>query len=631
MASFTSHNATIVEPMQATSHPANPSKPSFLELPAEIRNAVYELLFKNDGPVFLHNADAFLPRAPDLDDYDDVELRSCRCETCRYEGISHYERDRQAWAAAMDNDAKDLQFLKAEFADGLSDGLGILRSCRQICSEAGGVLYGHNTFAFTRRTDRHDISYLTNAYRAWYEPMFYTNERYNQLNYSARWMSSIGDHYRFLRKVVIDTDAMCPSHCRWAADFDVLPLLRIMWAHPEAKCEIVFESTGRALSAHIHGTSDPTAVPEDLNTLLHTLGKEDMLGLRRVSRSLKSVVIEFKRVGRSRSEWHFVKYKRSGLRFFTVLSKGAEVSWNPKKPIKSRADLPRSIRQIIARYAALGPEGIVVDLTAHVTHGLDLTLLSLVPCSVKSLIRPGYSLTLSMTSQEAETSFKRFSALDALLWPEAINNTTISYIARGEFGLTSGQSIDLNFIVDDDKGLEDVKINMRGFVRFLSSMSILKANMWSTIKIIIKDNEGHQRACSQMPLEKLRQAVFLFFTDLLRDSIYARERQHYTPNIRINGFGAILKCIEKPHEFRCTRATKWKSDVSSNAVPGFSGGQKLKLASVADVIRRRAELMDFACPVDRRDECLIHAWDDLRRCVEVGWGSLDDALKKMRR
>ena len=41
--------------------------------------------------------------------------------------------------------------------------------------------------------------------------------------------------------------------------------------------------------------------------------------------------------------------------------------------------------------------------------------------------------------------------------------------------------------------------------------------------------------------------------------------------------------------------------------------------------------MDFACPVDRRDECLIHAWDDLRRCVEVEWGSLDDALKKMRR
>jgi len=571
MASFTSQNATITAPTQVTSRPADPSKPSFLELPAEIRNAVYELLFENDGPVFLHNADAFFPRAPDLDDYDDDGGPRCLCESCRYEGISHYERDRSAWAAAMDNDAKDLKFLKAHFAHGLSDGLGMLTSCRQICSEAVGVLYGHNTFAFTRRTDRHDINYLTNEYRAWFEPIFYNNERYNQLNYSARWMDSIGDHYRFLRKVVIDTDAMCPSHCRWAADFDVLPLLRIMWAHPEAKCEIVFESTGRALSAHIHNASYPTAVSVDLNTLLHTLGKEDMLGLRHVSRSLETVVIEFEQVGR-RSEWHFVKYKRSGLRFFTILSKVAEVSWNPKKPIKSRADLPRSIRQIIARYVALGPEGIVVDLTAHVTHGLDLTLLRMVPCSVKSLIRPGYSLTLSMTSQEAETSFKRFSALDTLLWPEAINNTTASYIARGEFGLTSGQSINLNFILDDDNGLEDVKINMRGLVRFLSSMSILKANMWSTIKIIIKDNKGHQKACSEVPIKKLRQAVFLFFTDLLRDSIYARERQQHTPNMRINGFGAILKCIEKPHEFRCTRATQWKSDVSSNAVPGFSGG-----------------------------------------------------------
>jgi len=540
MASFTSHHATIMAPTQVTSHPTDPSIPSFLGLPAEIRNAVYELLFKNDGPVFLHNADAFFPQAPDLDDYDDDGGPRCRCESCQYEGISHYERDRSTWAAAMDNDAEDLKFLEAKFPHGLSDGLGILKSCRQICSEAAGVLYGHNKFAFGQDTDRHDINYLTNEYRAWYAPEFYENERYNQLNYSAQWMNSIGDHYRFLRKVIIDTDAMCPSHCRWAAVFEVLPLLRIMWAHPEAKCEIVFESTGRVLSAHLHDVREPVAVPVNLNTLLHTLGKEDMLGLRRVSLSLESVVIE--QVGRS--ERHYVKYKRSGPRFFSILSKGAKVVWKPKKPIKSRADLPRSIRQIIARYVALGPGGIVVDPTAHVTHGLDLTLLSPVPCSVKSLIRPGYSLTISMTSQEAETSFKRFRALDTLLWPEAINNTTTSYIARGEFGLTSGQSINLDFILGDEKGLEDVKINMRGLVRFLGSMSILKANLWSTIKIIMKDNEGSERACSEVPIKKLRQAVFLFFTDLLRDSIYSRERQQHTPNIRINGFGAILKCIE---------------------------------------------------------------------------------------
>ena len=540
MASLVSHGATIVEPAQVTSRPADPSEPSFLQLPAEIRNAVYELLFTNDGPVFLHNADAFFPRAPDLDDYDDDGGPRCRCESCQYEGISHYERDRSAWAAAMDKDTTTLRCLKFHFAHGLSEGLGMLGSCHQIRSEAAGVLYGHNTFAFSRSTMRHDINYLTNEHRAWYEPMFYDNERYNQLNYSARWMNSIGDHYRFLRRVVIDMDAMCPSHCRWAADFDILPLIRIMWAHPKAKCEIAFESTGRMLSAHLHNAVDHIVVSVDLNTLLHTLGKEDMLGLRHVSRSLESVVIE--QVGRS--ERHYVKYKRSGPRFFNTMAEGAEVSWNPKKPIESRADLPRSIRQIIARYVALGPEGIVVDLTAYVTQGLDLTLLSLVPYSVKSLIRPGYSLTLSMTSQEAETSFERFSALDTLLWPEAINNTTISYIDRGEFGLTSGQSIDLNFILDDDKGLEDVKINMRGLVRFLSSVSILKANMWSTIKIIIKDKDGRQRACSEVPTEKLRRAVFLFFTDLLRDSIFSRERQQHTPNIRINGFGAILKCIE---------------------------------------------------------------------------------------
>jgi hypothetical protein len=45
---------------KTTSGPANPNQPSFLmTLPPEIRNRIYELLFKRDEPVLLHDGEAY--------------------------------------------------------------------------------------------------------------------------------------------------------------------------------------------------------------------------------------------------------------------------------------------------------------------------------------------------------------------------------------------------------------------------------------------------------------------------------------------------------------------------------------------------------------------------------------------
>jgi hypothetical protein len=54
------------------SAPADPNPPSFLTtLQPEIRTCVYEVLFKNDEPVLVHNAAAYHTEAPTASEYHD--------------------------------------------------------------------------------------------------------------------------------------------------------------------------------------------------------------------------------------------------------------------------------------------------------------------------------------------------------------------------------------------------------------------------------------------------------------------------------------------------------------------------------------------------------------------------------
>jgi hypothetical protein len=68
--------------------PASPGAPSFLDLPAEIRNAIYELLFKRGRRAYMHNIHAYYTKMPQPDYYpDDSEYE--------YEFEEDYEDDRE--------------------------------------------------------------------------------------------------------------------------------------------------------------------------------------------------------------------------------------------------------------------------------------------------------------------------------------------------------------------------------------------------------------------------------------------------------------------------------------------------------------------------------------------------------
>ena len=128
-----------------------------LHYPPEIRNKVYGYLFKREDSVLLHNADAFHLPCRDLEDY--------------HTGLQQYY---DACEAEIGTDE--------EFWPDLHQGLGLLLSCRQVYQEASGILYGGNTFVFSRILTRHDYRIGT----------IHKHQEYLQVNYAGQWLTIIG-------------------------------------------------------------------------------------------------------------------------------------------------------------------------------------------------------------------------------------------------------------------------------------------------------------------------------------------------------------------------------------------------------------------------------------------------------
>jgi hypothetical protein len=106
-----------------------------------------------------------------------------------------------------------------------------------------------------------------------------------------------------------------------------------------------------------------------------------------------------------------------------------------------------------------------------------------------------------------------------------VNNGIISNIAGGKYGPTCDQSLNLNFMLGRRKDHEDIQINIKGLVRFLSSLPLLKSNTWSIINIKLYEKQGPYRTKVELPIKKQRKAVFLFFTDFP----LSEESQYTTP------------------------------------------------------------------------------------------------------
>jgi hypothetical protein len=163
--------------MKMLSIPANPGTPSFLDLPAEIRNWIYEFLFCHSDPLYLsetgNKSITLLERW--IDRNDDLERYVPR--------VPHNDLPAPRWCATVSCLAHVSQ-----------PGLQLLRVCHQVHREAASILYA-NDFYIAPKYDTHPTYHDTTG--------LYMNRT------TESWLRQIGQHRFFVRKLVIDLGSIC--------------------------------------------------------------------------------------------------------------------------------------------------------------------------------------------------------------------------------------------------------------------------------------------------------------------------------------------------------------------------------------------------------------------------------------
>jgi len=488
--------STIIEIPKTTSGPADPRAPSILTtLPPEIRNRIYEYLLKRDGPVLPTDGHA-----------DTKRLRQ------RVKSIGREQ------AIDSPDGGVELHLGVGDFRHGFQDCTRLLLSCRQIYHEAVGILYGENIFLFSRALS-------------------------NQVWSASTWLSSIGSQYHLLSRVHIDADAYGERHYK---KFDLLPLLKLIWIYPHAKCKIVFTPPGwplpkhprpyRALSSE---TADPIPSINFMNRVLFTLGTKDALNLKkyaRYPRLIPSIVIQMwygerplghislKEAGTPRS---FGDLRKN----FDISDQGGKAEWR-ESSFSNLLDLSYRLLSEINTYVHASDARVVFDLDNEQVVGFQAGLHGVNQYLRQRIDRePGRScdeIEFKMSTQEAVTDFKSFIALRRCLDIRKFKD--LLDLARRLKRKRSVKMV-LMFGLSTPKPIEDLRINITEL------LAIFRCGFLVSIIAVQESNNGMTNT-ETIILHSVRWAAFLLLSDIL-DQFPAKADQP-PPEIWIDGHGTVL-------------------------------------------------------------------------------------------
>ncbi|KAI4673971.1 uncharacterized protein J4E88_008438 [Alternaria novae-zelandiae] len=508
------------------SHPADPSEPSFLDRPGEIRNLIYEQLFKRAEPILLHNTDAYHAVEPKRRNYDTDE--GFHALTARF------ETELESRIGAAD-----------EFTHDFYLGLPLLLVCRQIYHEAASVFYSDNTFVFSRVLDRHD-----GRNNPRYDNL--DGKAYHQFAYASVWLSNIGSQFGMLKKVHIDVDAMCYHACKHALDdFDALPLLRLLWKNGAKKSPITSACTGRRLDPgcensfarteeqkkryEVQKRQYPRDLVNDFNAIFSSLIGNGQFSLQRFAnfdRLIHSVSIHFveryMRVTFDKEHSHW--------REFAVDQNGDVVIRQLGSKPRHLLDLPRSVLSKIIQLAALSPEGPILDMDNHTIHGLQLNIWQLSRGSrsdfrIRNMLTHNTNVTMVKTSTKSKTSFKDFHFLRV----HCLTRPCCFFVPRWDRSIASF-NIALVFETADATSLSMLRINIVGL------MKALKDAAKEQVSISISLKSPGEDACEalqsgKIPLPDLERRVFLLLSDVIAGWDVAEDK---LPDIWMDGHGKLI-------------------------------------------------------------------------------------------
>jgi hypothetical protein len=257
-------NLKMISTTAAMSSPADPGATSYLDLPAELRNWVYEAYLKYDEKVHLA--------------YDGKGTITAAWRP----------KNRQPnWPTGYDNMTPNTTKSRTWPRKTYARQIQLLRVCKQIHEEAASMLYS-NKFYIAKSIDAHPVTHDTTGH--------YVNQT------PTIWLRQIGQHKYFVRRLVIDLGSTCPSGCdgtdqtlghtfrRTDGYLQFGDLLRAIWAS-DLKIAITFVAAARHCHIRFEDvdhqnspTSQALTDAERLSKTFEALAKDelDMKKFRRV-------------------------------------------------------------------------------------------------------------------------------------------------------------------------------------------------------------------------------------------------------------------------------------------------------------------------------------------------------------
>lgn len=502
------------------SFPANPTSPSILNFPAEIRIIIYELLFEHGRPMLIHDRELYydIPATPPDSDWSHSTF----------------------WDWTTNKDVRHQQRVEHEkdsgFHHDLRKGMGLISTCRQIYYEASDVLYGHNDITFS--------CVLPVGYQhPWIK---YENwEAYQPTQHAVAWLLKIGQSIRFLQRVNIDV--CCVEDNGLDPGVDLLPLLEIKW--DQLFCNILFTYTRRH-DRDYSGLEEATQVARAAiwNRILRTLGDQDALGIRRHRRSYRHMDSIMIYLDTSIGEKHCVtfngvnpfsqeQYHRAS---FSMCKEGGSAWWISRyEDLCSGSDMLQNLLcsgqhqklgNLLERWAAFPSGDCAIDLDRRTSRGINLAF-SLMSHKIKEKIRwscfpvPGYNRENLFTitacyypdrASEYDRGDVEWSVLSFL---HEDNNFSAPYLrSLSQAALRHGcAKIELRI---RDRAVEDVRVNLRHLQRVLVGRN---GEFHERIEMVLLHEETTLESVTtnlrvSISLITLRRHWFMYLTRILEDT-----------------------------------------------------------------------------------------------------------------
>jgi len=620
---------------QTASIPPNNDRPSFLTLPAEIRNMIYGLLFERDGPVMIHNVRGYYAQKPtpperaEIEDKfndeaegidtDTKEIMRQKARKTYLLDYQEYEDDLEKWNKKLEDEKEELK----AFDHGLSTSLGLLKSCRQTYHEAASVLYGHNAFLITRVLLRHDCVEDGCG-----------DSSYHQLNYAPIWLRTLGKQCGMLKKVEIDLSAACTGagDCSYVDGcFELLPILRIIWQRSNAQCDISFANTSRRLHPSIHEEQKEGYSVEDigmLNRVLKSLGSDDAFDLKRYAASealLHHLRIDRFRDGLKGHVSYFKDGKPASRRFFSCTEDGM-VNWDRKLSRTTWFDLPHALRHQIYDYATSSVDGILVDLDNRTTCGLDYRLFQAASTTHADIwwdaiesIGSRVPLSLGMASTELVTDFEGFQSLKDICaqqhhWREPSEYDVSKQILSRSLPSRVG-ACNIMLLIDVDTLSDEPRIKLNGLINLVCDPKNEISDEINLIVAMCPREEGRtDTITATMTLADLRRRLFFHFTELLDE--LPGDRWPWIPEIWIDKTSAFVPpAIELPS----ASVKSWRTCFHDETLIALA--ERIKDKYSAPYKRHR-------CWSHSRDGCMYCAWDVLGQRMQKRLGNWEEALRR---